>query len=177
MKLNRMKDRADSVWGAESQLKGALSDLLGSSACDIEGQTYWKVAFRTSFIAPHFYIETETPLYDAALNALRLGEDQFDRPLYYFIDSGAYAISTDSGLLFVAGSTEQFFESFISFAEWIDVIIACYGNEAFEQGDFKIEDVKSLKRVFLKLLPDRFEGSFWAFEIEIISSRILQVDL
>lgn len=164
--FENLKTRADIVWGKHQPITASTSKLLGASDFDELGRKSWSELARISFVAPNFYLNRETPNYIEALNCLEVGSDRDDRPLYYFLSTGRYALSSDRGLLFVAKSSLQLFECFLTYGEWIEKIIETYGSKAFNENGFLVEDTNGLEVLFSGFLGKHYNESFWAEEIE-----------
>ena len=165
-KLSDLEARADTVWGPRPNPNAKLSGLLGSSESDEAGQEYWESLFRTSFVAPNFYFEDECPQVLKTSHSLQVGQDRDDRPLYYFLADGSYSISSDSGLLMVARSSEELFTAFITYAEWIDDIILLHGTSAIVDSQFSEKDLVVLQETMENIFHEDFKSSFWAEEVK-----------
>lgn len=163
--LLELKERADRVWEKSASDTSVVSELLGSSEADLYGQDYWLVLSLSSFVAPNFFIEREHPVFIEALNCLKVGEDRDDCPLYYFLSNGAYAVSTNKGLLLVATSTHIFFETFVLYAEWVEEIVKDHGSNSLREYQFSINNLIALEARLKGLLNENFEHSFWQHEI------------
>ena len=168
--LTRMSARADKVWGQRASFAGNISSLLGSSKNDAMGGDCWESLYRVNFVAPNFYLNASEPKIESILDCIEVGSDRGDRPLYYSLSTGGYAISTNQGLSLVAISSLHFFELFISYAEWVEEIIRKHDEDGFIDSSFNQEDVIALRKVLTSLLDFEFENSFWATEIDRLSS-------
>jgi len=144
IRLSTMVERANGVWRKYPCDQSKLSEMLGSSKRDSLGEKYWAFIKCGCFIAPNFYLNKDDPTLVKALNCVEVGEDRDDRPLYYFLDNGRYAVSSDNGLMFVASSTAEFFDAFITYAEWVDEVIVSNGSSALIESQFSQDDLARL---------------------------------
>lgn len=164
--LEKLKARADIVWGKHEPCASSTSKLLGTSNFDELGRKSWSELARVCFVAPNFYLNRENPNYIEPLNCLEVGADRDDRPLYYFLSTGHYALSSDRGLLFVANSSLQLFECFLIYGEWIEEIIKTYGSKAIIEKRFLVKDTYGLEVLFSGFLGKNYKDSFWAGEVK-----------
>lgn len=170
--IEELEKRSDEIWGAKED-RTQISNLLGSSADDPAGLIAWKRLARTAFIAPNFYLELEKPKLFKKLSCIEVGSDRDDRPLYYFLKSGYYALSTNKGLLYVAKSSLNLFSLFLTYGEWVEEINSQHGNDTFTEGYFSEADVKELGvRLSSLLSKENFSNSFWREETLRLSKGV-----
>ena len=170
--LRPLIKRAKAVWGDRSNQPLVRSKFLGSANLDYNGQNYWSLMNCGSFIAPNFFIEQEKPKQLSSLNCIEMGSDRDDRPLYYFLDTGKYVVASDQGLLVVATSTAEFFEVFVSYAEWVEKILLSHGPDAFTAYKFSASDLGALEQKFALLFKEAFQDSLWKQEIIRLKEKI-----
>jgi len=164
--IEKLEIKSCSIWGAERNFNYPISDLLGSSLSDIDGEEIWHRLVRTAFIAPNFYLEIENPNFITQLDCVNIGSDRDDRSLYYFLKSGYYVLSTNKGFLHIAHSTFNFFDLFLTYGEWVEKIIFNYGDGAYRNASYTESDIDNLE-IALAKLENTVElcFSFWGAEV------------
>lgn len=163
--FENLKARADIIWGEALDEKSTPPKLLGASELDRLGERSWAELARVSFVAPNFYLNRESPNFIESLHCLDVGSDRDDRPLYYFLSTGHYALSSDGGLIFVANSSLELFECFLIYGEWVEKILATYGPNALNDNDFLTEDTYVLENLLTEYFGDYYKDSFWEKEV------------
>lgn len=171
-RLRDLGDRAVVFWEKAPFDTSDVSVLLGSSEHDVLGEECWQNLGLSSFVAPNIYLNWEDPVLLEALNCVEMGSDRNDCPLYYFLEVGAYAISTNLGLLFLAQSTLELFEAFVLYAEWVEEVLQNRGSNAVVDSKYSRSDIANLEERLTLLLNDDYAGSYWQQDVTRLTSDL-----